>query len=82
LQSPSGENAHIVTVGSETPSKRKPDKHVVSSHSPGLPIDIGLAASAGSAALMRYQNGLHQVLLLRANDWVFTRYPGDQRKRN
>ena len=37
----------------DKPNKRKPDKHVVSSHSPGLPIDIGLAASAGSAPLMR-----------------------------
>jgi putative SOS response-associated peptidase YedK len=36
---------------------------------------------------MRYQNGLHQVLLLRANDLCFhatttSAYPGDQRERN
>jgi len=63
----------------DKPNKRKPDKHVVSSHSPGLPIDIGLAASAGSAPLMRYQNGLHQVLLLRANDLGF---PASHRRRS
>src|SRR5258705_1803108 len=34
------------TVGGEQPSKRKPDKQVVSGHSPVLPDDVGLAASA------------------------------------
>ena len=34
------------TVGSEQPSKRKPNKHVVSCHNPVLQDDVGLTASA------------------------------------
>ena len=62
--SPQAERPHRHTVGSENPSKRKPDNHVVSSHCPVLPIDISLASSADSVALMRYQNGLHQSLVI------------------
>jgi hypothetical protein len=42
-------------VGSEQPSKRKPDKGVVSGHSPGRLNDVALVASA-SAALVCYPN--------------------------
>src|SRR6266850_8364448 len=44
------------TVGSEHPSKRKPDKHVVSGHSPVLPDDVGLAVSAVLGGADAYRN--------------------------
>ena len=57
-------------VGSEHPSKRKQDKRVVSGHCPFLPGRwFGRGCALGGADA--YPNGLHPVLLLRANDLGF-----------
>jgi hypothetical protein len=56
----------------DKPSKRKPEKHVVSGHGRALPNDVGLAATRGRRQRgKRYRNIRIQVLLLRGNDLCF-----------
>jgi hypothetical protein len=60
------------TAEGDKPSKRKPEKHVVSGHGRVLPNDVGLAATCCCRRRGKCYRNIHiQVLLLRANDLGF-----------